>query len=97
MAIAEVLIHAGADVNAKTGDEQSTALGLAARNGQFETTKALLAAGADVNSGGFMGTPLTESISSNKRTELGIHGNMYGTSEEHAAVERLLREHGAHQ
>jgi len=97
VALADALIHAGADVNAKAGYQQSTALGWAARYGRPEMTKALLAAGADVNSGGLMGTPLTESISSNKHTESGIHGNDYGTSEGHAAVERLLREHGAHQ
>jgi ankyrin repeat protein len=97
VSIVEALIHTGADVNAKTGDDQSTALGWAAEFGQLETTKVLLAVGADANGGGMTGTPLAESIWSAKHIAAGITGREHGTLQGHAAIERLLREHGAHQ
>jgi ankyrin repeat protein len=57
--IAELLIAEGADVNTKSGDEETTPLHWAANRGHEEVAELLIAKGADVNAkdiGGY--TPL---------------------------------------
>jgi ankyrin repeat protein len=57
--IAELLIAEGADVNTKSGDEETTPLHWAANRGHEEVVELLIAKGADVNAkdiGGY--TPL---------------------------------------
>jgi len=58
LAIAKQLIDNGADVNAKSGFNESYAIASAARNGHTEVVKLLLAHGADVNSDGNYGPAL---------------------------------------
>ena len=68
--VVEVLIAAGADVNApviERGEKHATPLGLAARRGNLAIVKQLLAAGADVNYTDKSNiTPLSDSTWENK-------------------------------
>lgn len=60
---AEVLIAAGADLNAQDKADQLTALHWAAGRGRLDAARFLIAKGADVNfRGGTEGTPLHEAV-----------------------------------
>jgi hemoglobin len=65
--VVRVLVHAGANVNARDGAKRCSALHMAARRGNKEVVEALLDCGADIESQDSLGdTPLRRSVNCNK-------------------------------
>jgi hypothetical protein len=78
-ALARLLLNAGADVDARSGNRRDTALMLACTAGELDTVKALLASGAEVNAANHYGWTA-------------LHR---GTERHHVGVVRALLSHGA--
>jgi ankyrin repeat protein len=96
--VVRALLSAGADVHARDGTSDMTALHAAARSGCTEAVRLLLGAGADVDAGSGSGTPLVLAMSSPMSFHwvdgtLGQQSISAHTS--YAEVARVLIEHGA--
>jgi truncated hemoglobin YjbI len=64
---ARLLVHAGADVNARDGAKRCTALHMAARRGNVAAAAAFLELGADIDPADILGeTPLRRAVNCNK-------------------------------